>query len=401
MPQLADNDKDGSLLLLWLPEDTFSLLVIGRHPLTIGISVAVMTVQLLIVTMLLADLIHIQDSHTAEEYTPHNPLKIPAAVTVPVAIAQFIALLVTLVSVDNVTWALLVHWNNGRIQDPARVGYHQWLTLRHRHHPQDHSQDDHDDNDYDTVSDSSMEQVPLFLDHKDTSRHDHHSPFPGEKHEEEKEEEREPHKPETDEELALLSSSHIKDEESLVNSAPSPVVLTKEPSPLVSSPSPSSSSSFSFAWWFPFVWYGSNGLRCLEGCASFLATFLLIVTSETVVDVLLTFSAIHFVSYLDNVVFWLARVGYFGRTVQTEALHPLCCNANFTAIPALMRPKLRRNFQRQGGGGGGGEEEDFTKTNDSGDTQSSVNKKRKQRLVPPARRSPFFCEALCYELPWR
>ena len=293
------NETDDSFLSLWLPEDTFSLLVIGEHPLTIGIALAVMTVQLIFVFILLADLIQ---RNTEDDYTPRNLLSIPAAVTRPVAISQFIALLVTLVSVDNMTWALLVHWQNGHFQEPARIGYHQWLTFGPRYHAE---------------------------------------------HEEKKDEEQKPRKTGMDEESALLLSSQN------VNVARLPVALAEEDAnPLVSR-------------WFRFTWYASNGLRCLEGCSSFVATFLLIITSETVVDVLLTFSAIHFVSYLDNVVFWLTRVGYFGRTVQTEALHPMCCSANFTTIPALMRPM---KYQQVG--------DDAIKTNDPDNTQSSMDSKK-------------------------
>ena len=133
-PDPDKTEKSGNVLSMWLPEDTYSLLVVGRHPLTIGIAVAVMTVQLFIVTILMADLIQ---RNSEDDYTPYNPLNIPAAVTGPVATAQFIAVLVTLVSVDNMTWALLVHWQNGHFQDPARVGYHQWMTLRPRYHSED------------------------------------------------------------------------------------------------------------------------------------------------------------------------------------------------------------------------------------------------------------------------
>ena len=299
---------------MWLPEDTYSLLVVGRHPLTIGIAVAVMTVQLFIVTILMADLIQ---RNSEDDYTPYNPLNIPAAVTGPVATAQFIAVLVTLVSVDNMTWALLVHWQNGHFQDPARFGYHQWMTLRPRYHRED--------------------------------------------------EEREPLNPDKDEESALSSPlQNNKEDESSVNSAVSlSVTHAKGTSPTVSK-------------WFAVIWYGSNGRRSLEGCSSFVGTFLLIVTSETVVDVLLTFSAIHFVSYLDNVVFWLACVGYFGRTVQTEALHPMCCSANFTTIPALMQPMIQRHRQRERSG------KDHTKTNDSDVTRSSLEEKNETgRICAP------------------
>ena len=315
MHQNPKNDKNGSLRKVWLPEDTYSLLVVGRHPLTIGIALSVMTVQLFIVTILLADLIQIDDKNTEQDdYTRHNPLNIPAAVTGPVKMSQFIALLVTLVSADNMTWALLVYWQNGDIQNPARVGYHQWLTLRHRCHGED---------------------------------------------KEEQEDERQPLQPDMDEESALSVSSQ-------------PVEVAKETSPSMSK-------------WFPFIWYGSNGLRCFEGCYSFVATFLLIVTSETVVDVLLTFSAIHFVSFLDNVVFWLARVGYFGRAFQTEALHPMCCNIKFTSVPALMRSKI----QRQGG------EEDPSQTNDSDDTQSTLdNKKNKTQTDTTATTLPIFLRGI-------
>eukprot|EP00984_Skeletonema_dohrnii_P011557 scaffold4626_cov110-Skeletonema_dohrnii-CCMP3373.AAC.4 len=66
-------------------------------------------------------------------------------------------------------------------------------------------------------------------------------------------------------------------------------------------------------------WGASILLRAFEGLFGMLLTFLLIMQSSTVIDLLLNFLAIEFVSQLDDVVFVLTREGFLGRTLQKEA----------------------------------------------------------------------------------
>jgi hypothetical protein len=65
-----------------------------------------------------------------------------------------------------------------------------------------------------------------------------------------------------------------------------------------------------------FLWALSIVCRLLEGSLGLIVTFLLVVTEDTVVDLLLNFTAMEFVSQLDEVAFYLARQGYIGKIVQ-------------------------------------------------------------------------------------
>jgi hypothetical protein len=68
-------------------------------------------------------------------------------------------------------------------------------------------------------------------------------------------------------------------------------------------------------------WILSIALRAIEGLFGLFLTFLLIMRSSTVIDLLLNFLAMEFVSLLDDVVFVLAREGFFGRGhLQKEAM---------------------------------------------------------------------------------
>jgi hypothetical protein len=59
-------------------------------------------------------------------------------------------------------------------------------------------------------------------------------------------------------------------------------------------------------WWF------GTACRFLQGALGLFVTFLLLVKVDNVLDLLLNFTAIEFVSQLDNVAFSLAGTGYFG-----------------------------------------------------------------------------------------
>ena len=66
-------------------------------------------------------------------------------------------------------------------------------------------------------------------------------------------------------------------------------------------------------------WILSIFLRAFEGFFGLALTFLLIMQSTTVLDLLLNFLAMEFVSQLDDVVFVLTRAGFFGRTLSEGA----------------------------------------------------------------------------------
>ena len=59
-------------------------------------------------------------------------------------------------------------------------------------------------------------------------------------------------------------------------------------------------------------------LRLAQGVSAMIATLVLIITSHAVVDIILNFTAISFISNLDNYAFQLASRGEFGPTLQAE-----------------------------------------------------------------------------------
>jgi hypothetical protein len=67
-------------------------------------------------------------------------------------------------------------------------------------------------------------------------------------------------------------------------------------------------------------WLFAIILRFLGGCLGLGITFFLIVSAETVIDVLLNFTAMEFVSQLDEVAFYLAEQGFVGSSNQSVAL---------------------------------------------------------------------------------
>ena len=67
-------------------------------------------------------------------------------------------------------------------------------------------------------------------------------------------------------------------------------------------------------------WYLSAIIRLLLGIFSLIITFILVVHSSTVRDVMLDFAAVTFVSELDNGTFELAKWGYMGRKAKHQAL---------------------------------------------------------------------------------
>jgi len=58
----------------------------------------------------------------------------------------------------------------------------------------------------------------------------------------------------------------------------------------------------------------------VEGCIGILSSFLLIITQTTVMDLLLNFTALGFVSHLDELVFFLSRMGILGRRFKRGEL---------------------------------------------------------------------------------
>ena len=70
-------------------------------------------------------------------------------------------------------------------------------------------------------------------------------------------------------------------------------------------------------------WFASLALRFCIGFSTIVVTFMLVSQSETVRDVMLDFTAIEFVSQLDEIVFILISFGFFGRKVKQYTDLPL------------------------------------------------------------------------------
>ena len=66
-------------------------------------------------------------------------------------------------------------------------------------------------------------------------------------------------------------------------------------------------------------WLFSVTCRFLEGGLGLVVTFFLIMTARTVIDLLLNFTAMEFVSQLDDVAFSLSKLGYVGSGNQAAA----------------------------------------------------------------------------------
>jgi Leucine-rich repeat (LRR) protein len=60
-------------------------------------------------------------------------------------------------------------------------------------------------------------------------------------------------------------------------------------------------------------------LRFVQGMLSVFAVFLLVMTSSTVIDIVLNFTAVNFISALDDTAFLLAKKGKFGPSLRREA----------------------------------------------------------------------------------
>ncbi|CAB9505693.1 expressed unknown protein [Seminavis robusta] len=69
----------------------------------------------------------------------------------------------------------------------------------------------------------------------------------------------------------------------------------------------------------PLKFWVSLLTRLSEAILGLVVSFLLITTSEAVVDLLLNFTAIEFVSNLDEVFFFLSKQGFMGRTCKKDA----------------------------------------------------------------------------------
>jgi hypothetical protein len=68
-----------------------------------------------------------------------------------------------------------------------------------------------------------------------------------------------------------------------------------------------------------FKWVLSLVLRASEGLIGLFVTFMLIMQSKTVLELLLNFSAMEFVSLLDDVAFSMLREGYCGISMMKQA----------------------------------------------------------------------------------
>eukprot|EP00536_Pseudo-nitzschia_multiseries_P014915 jgi/Psemu1/216239/e_gw1.787.18.1 len=82
----------------------------------------------------------------------------------------------------------------------------------------------------------------------------------------------------------------------------------------------------------------SSMLRCFQGFMAMVAAFLLIITSDTAVEIVLNFSAVNFISHMDNVAFMLALSGKYGEKIAEEANRI----TNLQLPPCMSRRKHAR-----------------------------------------------------------
>ena len=85
-------------------------------------------------------------------------------------------------------------------------------------------------------------------------------------------------------------------------------------------------------------WVLSLACAFIDGLFGLAVTFLLVVTSSTVLDVLLNFAAVEFVSGLDEAAFFLAQMGFIGKKNQEEAK----VVTEFTYKPAKMSQRKKQ-----------------------------------------------------------
>jgi hypothetical protein len=89
-------------------------------------------------------------------------------------------------------------------------------------------------------------------------------------------------------------------------------------------------------------WIATIFWQCLSGAAGLAATFLLIVTSSEVSDLLLTFSIVNFISHLDKAMFVLAKNDFLGSKLRDEArsvmitTYQVPTHKKKSRLPALM-----------------------------------------------------------------
>ena len=85
-----------------------------------------------------------------------------------------------------------------------------------------------------------------------------------------------------------------------------------------------------------FKWALSLVLRTTEGLFGLFVAFMLIMQSTTVLDLLLNFTAMEFVSLLDDVVFVMLREGYFGSCMMKQGKK---CEAEYNVSRiSLLKP---------------------------------------------------------------
>jgi hypothetical protein len=85
-----------------------------------------------------------------------------------------------------------------------------------------------------------------------------------------------------------------------------------------------------------FKWALSLVLRATEGLFGLFVAFMLIMQSAKVLDLLLNFTAMEFVSVLDDVVFLMLREGYFGSRMMEQAKK---CEAEYNVSRiSLLKP---------------------------------------------------------------
>ena len=93
-------------------------------------------------------------------------------------------------------------------------------------------------------------------------------------------------------------------------------------------------------------WAASVLIRLSVGLFSIIVTFILIVTESNARNLLLNFTAMEFVSYLDDITFLLSKWGYFGKTLKLEAVVVSEGRYDIQATKNKEKNKSVRSFAR-------------------------------------------------------
>ena len=310
IPTTTTTTSTNSIHTIFLPDDTYSFLVFSRHIMSLSLAMGVAMIQFMTMALLLVDVINLDDdNNNNNNNTNNNPLNIPPAVTIPVALCQLIALFSTLLfSMQDLVWALIVQFNGydkAQVQRCIHQGYLYTCTANNRNNNNNNHSHKYNYHNYNKHylgknhhlphETMDVEMMPLSKQDPTTTR-------------------------ETTKEQGVLLHVRNNGSELLVQQQQQQEQPPPQPLPTTTT-TPTTRLLL-----LTYRWYTSNALRFLQGCFSFVTIFVLIVRSDTVLKVVLNCLAVNFISRLDNLVFVLCRRhGYYYYDYYDDDDDSCCC----------------------------------------------------------------------------